>query len=74
MQILTLEARVVVGAADGHPTATPPLIISSPEPDSLASQSSRSKLASSGSVSGAMRAMELLEQSRETLERSRRSH
>ena len=75
MQFLTLEARVVVGANGDHTSQiTPPLILSSPEPGSLDPPSSRPKLASSGSVPGIARAMELLEQSTEALERSRRSH
>jgi hypothetical protein len=72
MQILTLEARVVVGTDDGHPAITPPLILSPDAPSHSISRSSEPGPASVGSGRGLLRAMELLEQGIDTLERSRR--
>jgi hypothetical protein len=72
MQILTLEARVVVGSDDGHPAITPPLIVSPDAPSHSTSRSSEPGLASAGSGRGLLRAIELLEQGTDTLERSRR--
>jgi hypothetical protein len=68
MQILTLEARVVVGADNGSRAVAPP-----PHgPGGSGSRSSVPALASSGPGPGLVRAIELLEQGMETLERSRR--
>lgn len=68
MQILTLEARVVVGADNSSRTVAPP-----PHgPVGSGSRSSVPALASSGPGPGLVRAIELLEQGTETLERSRR--
>jgi hypothetical protein len=73
MQILTLEAHVVVGADDGPSAIVPPLTVSPSEPGSLSPQSPRPRLASADSVPGVARALELLEQSTEALHRSQRS-
>lgn len=72
MQILTLEARVVVGTDDGLPAVIPPLILSRYGPNASDSRSSEPDLASAESGPGLARAIELLAQSMDTLERSRR--
>lgn len=72
LKILTLEARVVVGTDDGRPAMTSPVIVSAPEPAALDSQPSRPAAGTSGSVQAYARAMELLEQGTEALDRSRR--
>jgi hypothetical protein len=71
MQILTLEARVVVGADNGSRTVAPPFTVSPYGPGGSGSRSSVPGLASSGPGPGLARAIELLEQGTETLERSR---
>jgi hypothetical protein len=75
MQLLTLEACVVVGTGNGSRTVAPPLILSprGPGAGGSGSRSSGPGLASSGSGRGLVRAIELLAQGTETLERSRRT-
>lgn len=68
MQILTLEARVVVGTDDGLPA----VILSPHGPSTSNPRSSQSGLASAGTGPGLVRAIELLAQGTDTLERSRR--
>jgi hypothetical protein len=72
MRILTLEARVVVGMHDGLPAVMPPLILSPHGPSTSDPRSSQSGLASAGTGPGLVRAIELLAQGMDTLERSRR--
>lgn len=72
MQILTLEARVVLGTDDGHPAITRPLIVSPDAPGDSISRSQKRGLTSAGSGLGLVRAIELLDQGTDTLERSRR--
>lgn len=72
MQILTLEARVVVGTENGERPVFP-FILSPRESSGLALRSSRPKLASAGSGSEFARAIELLQQGTDTLDRSRQS-
>ena len=82
MQLLTLEARVVVGTDDGNWPANSSLILSPHNPTGRNLRSLRPELAPTGSGrpelaptgSGTMyaRAIELLEQGTDTLERSRR--
>jgi hypothetical protein len=73
MHLLTLEARVVVGTENGQRPVISPLI-----PPSYASTSVRglrppgTELVSSGSGTGFARAIELLDQGTETLDRIRR--
>jgi hypothetical protein len=71
MQILTLEARVVVGTDDGLPAVIPPLILSQHGPSISSPRSSQPGLASAGSGTRLVRAIELLAQGLDTLERSR---
>jgi hypothetical protein len=73
MQLLTLEACVVVGTGNGSRTVAPPLILSPRGPGGSGSRSSGPGPASSGSGRGLVRAIELLAQGTETLERSRRT-
>ena len=73
MQLLTLEACVVVGTGNGSRTVAPALILSPHGPGGSGSRSSGPGLASSGSGRGLVRAIELLAQGTETLERSRRT-
>jgi hypothetical protein len=72
LKILTLEAQVVVGTSDGHPVVTAPVIDAAPEPAALGSRPYRPGPPTSGPAPGFARATELLEQSAEALERSRR--
>lgn len=72
MQILTLEARVVVGPDHGQPVITP-LIVSSQESSALSPRSPRPGPVSARSGSEFARAIELLRQGTDALERSRRS-
>ena len=71
MQLLTLEARVVVGTDDGKP-ATSSLILSPHNPAGRNLRSLRPELALTGSGTMYTRAIELLEQGTDALERSRR--
>jgi hypothetical protein len=73
MQLLTLEARVVVGTDGGSHTVASPLVLSPHRPGGPGSRYPGRGLASSGSVPGLVRAIDLLEQGTETLERSRRT-
>jgi hypothetical protein len=71
MQLLTLEARVVVGTDDRYwPNSFIPLPQNQTGPDL---RSLRPEIAPSGSGTVYARAIELLEQSTDTLERTRRS-
>ena len=72
MQLLTLEARVVVGTDDGNWPATSSFILSPHNPDGRNLRSLRPELAPTGSGTMYARAIELLEQGTDTLERSRR--
>jgi hypothetical protein len=72
MQLLTLEARVVVGTDDGNWPATPSFILSPHNPAERSLRSLRPELAPAGSGTMYARAIELLEQGTDTLERSRR--
>jgi hypothetical protein len=72
MQLLTLEARVVVGTDDGNRPATSSLILSPHNPGGRNLLSLRPELAPTGSGTMYARAIELLEQGTDTLERSRR--
>ena len=72
MQLLTLEARVVVGTDDGNWSATSSLILSPHNPTGQDLRSLRPELTPSGSGTVYARAIELLEQGTDTLERSRR--
>jgi hypothetical protein len=71
MQLLTLEARVVVGTDDGKPI-TSSLILSPHNPAGRNLRSLRPELALTGSGTMYARAIELLEQGTDALERSRR--
>ena len=73
MQILTLEARVVVGADNGSRTVDPPVHCFAPWAGRLGLSIIGARTASSGPGPGLVRAIELLEQGTETLERSRRT-
>jgi hypothetical protein len=72
MQLLTLEASVVVGTDDGDWPATSALILSPHNPAGRDLRSLKPDLAPSGSGTMYARAIELLEQGTDTLERSRR--
>ena len=72
MQLLTLEARVVVGTDDGNWPANSSLILSPHNPTGRNLRSLRPELAPTGSETMYARAIELLEQGVDTLERSRR--
>jgi hypothetical protein len=72
MQLLTLEARVVVGTDDGNWPANSSLILSPHNPTGRNLRSLRPELAPTGSETMYARAIELLEQGTDTLERSRR--
>jgi hypothetical protein len=72
MQLLTLEARVVVRPDDGDWTILSPLGYPSRESRGVASGSAGRKAVSAVSGPGLERAIELVEQGAETLERSRR--
>ena len=72
MQLLTLEARVVVETDDGNWPATSSLIRSPHNPTGQNLRSLRPEIASTGSRTMYARAIELLEQGTDTLERSRR--
>lgn len=71
IQLLTVEARVVVGTDNAHRPAVPPLIFSYSEPDSPGHRSPGRGL-THGSGPGLARAVELLEEGTYTLERTRR--
>jgi hypothetical protein len=72
MQLLTLEARVVVRTENGDRPVISPLIPALHDASGPDVRPPRPKQVSSGSGTGFARASELLEQSTETLERSRR--
>jgi hypothetical protein len=72
MQLLTLEARVVVGTGNGDRSVVSSLILSPHDPSGPDVRSPRPKRVATGSGTGFAHAIELLEQSTETLERSRR--
>ena len=72
VQLLTLEASVVVGTDDGNWPATSSLLLSPDNPTGQDLRSLRPELAASGSGTMYARAIELLEQGTDTLERSRR--
>lgn len=72
MQLLTLEARVVVGTDDENWPATSSLILSPHNPTGRNLRSLRPELAPTGSGTMYARAIELLEQGTDALERSRR--
>jgi hypothetical protein len=72
MQLLTLEARVVVGTDDGNWPAASSLILSPHNPAGRNVRSLRPELALTGSGTMYARAIELLEQGTDALERSRR--
>ena len=72
MQLLTLEASVVVGTDNGNWPANSSLILSPHNPAGRDLRSLRPELAPSGSGTMYARAIELLEQGTDTLERSRR--
>jgi hypothetical protein len=72
IQLLTLEARVVVETDDGNRPATSSLILSPHNPTGRNLRSLRPELAPTGSGTMYARAIELLEQGTDTLERSRR--
>jgi hypothetical protein len=71
IQLLTLEACVVVGTSNGSRTVGPSLILSPHGPGGPGSRSSGPGLALSGPGPGLARAIELLAQGTEMLERSR---
>lgn len=73
MQLLTLEARVVVGTENGRQPVTSSLIDPSYAPSGRGLQPPRTELVSSGSGTGFARAIELLDQGAETLDRIRRA-
>ena len=72
MQLLTLEARVVVGTDDGNWPAVSSLILSPRNRAGRNLRSQRPELALTGSGTMYARAIELLEQGTDALERSRR--
>lgn len=72
MQLLTLEACVVVGTDDGNWPATSSLTLSPHNSAGRNLQSHRPELAATGSGTIYARAIELLEQGTDALERSRR--
>jgi hypothetical protein len=72
MQLLTLEARVVVGTDDGNWPAASSLILSPHNRGGRNLRSLRPELALTGSGTMYARAIELLEQGTDALERSRR--
>ena len=72
MQLLTLEAHVVVGTDDGDRPATSALNLPPHNPAGRDLRSLKRDLAPSGSGTMYARAIELLEQGTDTLERSRR--
>ena len=71
MQLLTLEARVVVGTEYSHQPVVSSLIHPPYDRSSRGLQSPRTELVSSGSGTGFARAIELLAQGTETLDRVR---
>lgn len=73
MQLLTLEAHVVVGTENGQRPVVSPFIRASNEPSAMGHRSGPAELMSSGPQSSFVQAMELLQQGADTLERSRRS-
>jgi hypothetical protein len=68
LQILTLDARVVVAKGEDYQPVMPPLPLSFGAPGGAPSRSSRLMSPRSGFA----RAIELFQQSTDTLERSRR--
>lgn len=72
MQLLTIEARVVVGADDDYRPVTLPVVLSPYKPSELDQQSARSGRVTSDSEARFARAIELLDQGIDALERSRR--
>jgi hypothetical protein len=72
LHLLTLEARVVVGTEDGNWPTTSSLALSPLQPGGSDLRASAPELAPSGSGAMYARAIELLEQGADTLERSRR--
>ncbi len=71
MQLLTLEARVVVQTDYDNRQVISPFILTPGESSGAAPASSRPGPVSSGSKSGFARATELLQQGADTLERIR---
>jgi hypothetical protein len=72
MQLLTLEARVVVGTGNGDRPVISSLILSPHDPSGPDIRPPTPQRVPTGSGTGFAHAIELLEQSTETLERSRR--
>lgn len=72
VQLLIIEARVVVGADDGYRPFALPVVLSPHEPIELDQQSARPGRVTSGSEARFARAIELLDQGIDALERSRR--
>ena len=72
MQLLTLEARVVVGTENSHQPVISSLIRPSYDQSDRGLQSPRTEVVSPGSGTGFARAIELLDQGTETLDRIRR--
>jgi hypothetical protein len=73
LQLLTLEARVVVGAGDGRQPVIPARSLAPSEPGSPVPRATRPELTSSGPSSDFTRAAELLQLATDALERSRLS-
>jgi hypothetical protein len=75
LPLLTLEARVVVGKQSGLPAAdSRPLLLAASAADAPSRTSARPELPfrAAGAAPGLARAVELVEQGADTLERSRR--
>jgi hypothetical protein len=72
MQLLTLEARVVVGTENSLQPVISSLIRPSYDRNDQGLQSPRTAVVSPGSGTGFARALELLDQGTETLDRIRR--
>jgi hypothetical protein len=72
MRLLTIEARVVVGTENGRRPVISPLIPPSYDRNDWGLQSPRTEVVSRGSGTGFARAIELLAQGTETLDRIRR--
>jgi hypothetical protein len=73
LQLLTLEARVVVETGNSQRPVAPSLVLSPSARSGRGLQSTSSELAFPEAVTEFARAIELLEQGSDTLERSRRS-
>jgi hypothetical protein len=74
LRILTLEARVVVKPDGDNWTVLPPLVVSSRESREILSRTASRQVVSAMSEPGLERAIELVEQGTDTLERSRRGN